>query len=117
MGGGGGWGGGGEKIHKQKTNMFALIFQITIYASTNEDSERGPCWMRAGEDGGRFMLRKRTKKKKGGVGIDGSVSVTFTRMSSALGWLKPFCAGAKKEEGEKKKDVFGFKKKCQGTRV
>lgn len=58
-----GWG-GGEKIHKQKTNMFALIFQITIYASTNEDSERGPCWMRAGEDGGRFMLRKRTKKKK-----------------------------------------------------
>lgn len=51
------------------------------------------------------------------MGIDGSVSVTFTRMSSALGRLKPFCAGGKKEEGEEKKDVFGFKKKCQGTRV
>lgn len=69
-------------------------------------------------DGGRFMLSKRTTtKKKGGVGIDGNVSVTFTRMSSALAWLKPFCAGGKKEEGVEKKDVFGFKKKCQGTRV
>lgn len=30
--------------------MFALIFQITIYASTNEHSERGPYCMIVGED-------------------------------------------------------------------
>lgn len=47
------------------------------------------------------------------MGIDGSVSVTFTRMSSALGWLKPFCAGAKKEEGEKKKMFLDSRKSAR----
>lgn len=49
------------KKHKQKTNMFAFIFQITIYAGTNEHSERGSYCIMVGKDLG---LLERTKGRQ-----------------------------------------------------
>lgn len=39
-----------EEKTQTKTNMFAFIFQITIYARTNEHSERGSYGIIVGED-------------------------------------------------------------------
>lgn len=50
------------KKHKQKTNMFAFIFQITIYAGTNEHSERGSYCIIVGED---VKLHAEWKEQKG----------------------------------------------------